>query len=540
MTGTTIRLVGTLGKKKFNFFFFWIKIPVVPARGGAEVALDLIIRPFSSIEFARAVRRACLLCTNLLHCCCPRTWPAWRRRATTLQCNIKRIFSSHFTLHFSHPALHASHLHFTFHSSSYLKSSDFFSPHVTSSDLFSSHPIPSHISSKQVLLNYFHVIRALKRSSQLISAPRHARKLLPTKLAQSTSQYYFVLQSLHRSLPNTTSYYKACTTYFPALLRTTKSCTTCFPVLLRTTKFAQITSEYYFVLQSLHMSNHLIFSDICPITSSHPIFPTHRQPESFFVFAPNLGVGNAFGPHWHERVSYLLNPSARMAGHEAKQVRNFHHPQCSHYNAFCNVRFPTRISRCTWQHKTTTIMQPLHCDLQPENQETYRTTHTWTTTHCRTQRRNQSRLVRPQPHPPHTRGTFHRRPEPLYTEKHKVSCPGFPPKRGPCNMHAAMTMRFATSGSQPASLDAHGNTKRQRSCSHYTAICNQRVKKRIELRTREQPLIAEHKGGTNRAWSDPSRTRRTHEVPFIAGRSHFTTGKTQGFLPRLSPKTKPM
>ena len=202
------------------------------------------------------------------------------------------------------------------------------------------------------------------------------------------------------------------------------------------------------------------------------------------------------------------------------------HP-CSHDNAFCNFRFPTRISRRTWQHKTITIMQPLHCDLQPESQETNRTTHTWTTTHCRTQRRNQSRLVRPQPHPPHTRGTFHRRPEPLYTEKHKVSCPGFPPKQSPCHIHAAITMRFATSGSQPASLDAHGNTKRQRSCSHYTAICNQRVKKRIELRTHEQPLIAEHRGGINRAWFDPSRTRRTHEVPFIAGRSHFTRKNTR-------------
>ena len=204
----------------------------------------------------------------------------------------------------------------------------------------------------------------------------------------------------------------------------------------------------------------------------------------------------------------------------------------------CNFRFPTRISRRTWQHKTTTIMQPLHCDLQPESQETHRTTHTWTTTHCRTQRRNQSRLVRPQPNPPHTRGTFHRRPERLYTEKHKVSCPGFPPKQSPCNIHAAMAMRFATSSSQPASLDAHGNTKRQRSCSHYTAICNQRVKKRKELRTREQPLIAEHKGGTNRAWFDPSRTRRTRYLSSPAGATLH--GKTQGFLPRLFPKTKPM
>ena len=151
------------------------EIPVVPARGGAEVALDLMIRPFSSIELACAVRRApCAVRACFVRTCCAVASRERDRRATTLARNIKRTFSSHFTLRSSHPALHASHLHFTFHSSSYLKSSDFFSPHVTSSDLFSSHPIPSHISSKQVLLNYFHVIRALKKiiSTHLSSAAR--------------------------------------------------------------------------------------------------------------------------------------------------------------------------------------------------------------------------------------------------------------------------------------------------------------------------------------------------------------------------------
>ena len=38
-----------------------------------------------------------------------------------------------------------------------------------------------------------------------------------------------------------------------------------------------------------------------------------------------------------------------------------------------------------------------------------------------------SRMKRPQPHPSHRRGTFHRRLQPLYTEKHKVSCSGFLP-----------------------------------------------------------------------------------------------------------------
>ena len=35
---------------------------------------------------------------------------------------------------------------------------------------------------------------------------------------------------------------------------------------------------------------------------------------------------------------------------------------------------------------------------------------------------------RPQPQPPHTGGTFHPRPKPLYTEKRTGSCCGFLPK----------------------------------------------------------------------------------------------------------------
>ena len=104
---------------------------------------------------------------------------------------------------------------------------------------------------------------------------------------------------------------------------------------------------------------------------------------------------------------------------------------CSHYNAFCSVTWLTRMHLRTWQHQVTTFMQPFQCDLQPQIQETHRTTHTGTTTRCRTQRRNRLNSKRSKPHPPHTRGTFHRQLKPLYTEKHKVSCSGFLPKRKP-------------------------------------------------------------------------------------------------------------
>ena len=104
---------------------------------------------------------------------------------------------------------------------------------------------------------------------------------------------------------------------------------------------------------------------------------------------------------------------------------------CSHSNAICNHRFKKR-------EELRTQERPLV---------------------AKTHRRNQLRPERPQPqpHPPHTRGTFHRRLQPLYTEKCKVSCSGFLPKTWPM----------------------------QHSCSHSNAICNHSFKKRIKLRTQE-------------------------------------------------------
>ena len=56
--------------------------------------------------------------------------------------------------------------------------------------------------------------------------------------AQSTSKYYFVLQSLHKALPSTTLYYKACTKALPSTTLYYKACTKHFPVVLCTTKLA--------------------------------------------------------------------------------------------------------------------------------------------------------------------------------------------------------------------------------------------------------------------------------------------------------------
>ena len=88
-----------------------------------------------------------------------------------------------------------------------------------------------------------------KLEKRIIYTEKPLNILCTTKHAQSTSQCYFVLQSLHKARPSTTLYNKACTKHLPALLCTTdKACTKYSSVLLCTTKFAQSTSQYYFVL----------------------------------------------------------------------------------------------------------------------------------------------------------------------------------------------------------------------------------------------------------------------------------------------------
>ena len=141
-------------------------------------------------------------------------------RVTPVQCK-HFPHTSHCTLHTPHSTLHTC------------TSSQLISP-----ELFSSHSMSSHMSAKFVL-----AIFMSSTSQYWMSTTKACKKHFPvilctTKLAQSTSQYYFVLQSLHKALPSTTLYYKACTKHVP--------------VRLCTTKLAKNTSQYYFVLQSLH------------------------------------------------------------------------------------------------------------------------------------------------------------------------------------------------------------------------------------------------------------------------------------------------
>ena len=82
--------------------------------------------------------------------------------------------------------------------------------------------------------------------------------------------------------------------------------------------------------------------------------------------------------------------------------------------------------------------------------------------------------------------------------------------------HAAIPMRSATGDSKTPYNYAHTHTSAPKAASNhrYTAAKKKRQ-------------------------TDPSRTRRTHEVPFIVACSHFTRKNTRFRAPASSPKHSP-
>ena len=215
---------------------------------------------------------------------------------------------------------------------------------------------------------------------------------------------------------------------------------------------------------------------------------------------------------------HVANPaySLRMHGYAHGSTR--WQQSCSHSIAICNHRFKTRMELRTQE-------QPLVAEHRGGTNSTHRNDPS------RTRRTHEVPFIAACSH---------------FTRKNtRFRAPASSPKQSPMQHScSSLPMHFAASRGYPATphaLYAHGNTRWQQSCSHSTAICNHRFKTRMELHTQEQPLVAEHWGGTNSTHrNDPSRTRRTHEVPFIAACSHFTRKSTRFRAPASSPKQSPM
>ena len=167
----------------------------------------------------------------------------------------------------------------------------------------------------------------------------------------------------------------------------------------------------------------------------------------------------------------LLAPKLRKSAD-----KSLSQPWCSHSNTIYDVQLQKRIALRTQLRCQATLTQPLQCvlqhhvanlhvstqvaasdddnhaaipqcDLQPQIQETQRTTHTGTTTCCRTQRRNQNdRSRNRRTHEvPFIAGCSH------FTRKNtRFRAPASSPKHSPCNIHAAIPQRSATTDSRNA------------------------------------------------------------------------------------------
>ena len=183
----------------------------------------------------------------------------------------------------------------------------------------------------------------------------------------------------------------------------------------------------------------------------------------------------------------LLVPKVRKSAD-----KSLSQPGCSHPNTIYNLQLQkTIVLRKQPQHQAT-FMQPFQYDLQAQIQETHRTTHTGTTIVAK----HTEGTKRPQLHPPRARGTSHRRLQPLYTEKHKVSCSGFLPHN---TRHATFMQPFQ---------------------------CDLQPQLQAKNRTTQTgtTIVAKHIEGTK---------------PFIAGCSHFTRKNTRFRAPASSPKQSP-
>ena len=297
--------------------------------------------------------------------------------------------------------------------------------------------------------------------------------LCNTKLAQSTSQYFFVLQSVHHALLSTTLYYKACAKHFL--------------VLLWTTQLVQSTSQYFFVIQSLHKAppSTTLYHKACTKYFNDPnrnaaTRYTEKHTVSCSGFLPNTSPMqhscchcNAFCSTTHTfmqplqcyshprvaehqgRTDYALKRSKPQPPHTGGALHRRLQPlhtekhtvSCS---GFLSSTSPIQLSCCqcnAFCSTTHTFMQPLQCYSHPRVAEH--------------QGRTDYALKRSKPQPPHTGGALHRRLQPLHTEKHTVSCSGFLPSTSPMqhscsHYHAAIKMRFAAPRTHP--------------CSHYNAI----------------------------------------------------------------------
>ena len=183
-----------------------------------------------------------------------------------------------------------------------------------------------------------------------------------TKLAQSTFQYYFLLQSLRKALPSTTLYHKACTKYFP--------------VLLCTSTLAHSTSQYYLLLQSLHLAQS-ISQYYCVLQSSHQYFPV-----LYFVLQSLQEVLPSITLYYKTCTKYfpvlLCNTKLAQSTFQYYCVLQILHktlPCTILFYEACAKYFPVLLALCIWKLAPAVLRITKFAPVLPNNTLYYCTKH---------------------------------------------------------------------------------------------------------------------------------------------------------------------
>ena len=131
---------------------------------------------------------------------------------------------------------------------------------------------------------------------------------------------------------------------------------------------------------------------------------------------------------------------------------------CSHYNAFCSITWLTTHMATPDDNNHVAICSHSTCDLQPQIAKHSITTHpqAYPKQLEATVTLPQKKANRPQPHPPHTGGTFHRRLQPLYMEKLQVFVLRLPPQN---KAHATFMQPLQCVLQHHVANYTHGNTR---------------------------------------------------------------------------------
>ena len=219
--------------------------------------------------------------------------------------------------------------------------------------------------------------------------------------------------------------------------------------------------------------------------------------------------------------------------------------QCGSQHQLANLHLSTH--RTTPEHQMTRVMQPFQCDLQAQIPKHPTTTHTQahpkqleaTVTMRQKKRQTDPSRNRRTDEVPFIVACSH------FTRKNtRFRAPASSPKHNPCNI-----MQPLQCGSQHQLANLHLSTHRTTPEHQMTRVmqpfqCDlqaQIPKHPITTHTQAHPkqLEATVTMRQKKRQTDPSRNRRTDEVPFIVACSHFTRKNTRFRAPASSPKHSP-